>query len=95
MQSFDECAELFAKAQRSLDLEQGPLLRAVLVDGPAGEQRLLLAIHHLVVDGCLAGAAGGPATGLPSVRRGRRTGAAGQDQRLPRLGRTPAGLRRQ
>ncbi|WP_049311024.1 condensation domain-containing protein, partial [Pseudomonas aeruginosa] len=35
----------------SLDLEQGPLLRAVLVDGPAGEQRLLLAIHHLVVDG--------------------------------------------
>ncbi|MBV6334148.1 hypothetical protein KUT65_42045, partial [Pseudomonas aeruginosa] len=37
--------------QRSLDLEQGPLLRAVLVDGPAGEQRLLLAIHHLVVDG--------------------------------------------
>ncbi|MGA4816251.1 hypothetical protein ACPA9J_18995 [Pseudomonas aeruginosa] len=26
--------------QRSLDLEQGPLLRAVLVDGPAGEQRL-------------------------------------------------------
>ena len=50
MQSFDECAELFAKAQRSLDLEQGPL-RAVLVDGPAGEQRLLLAIHHLVVDG--------------------------------------------
>ncbi|HHK4364328.1 TPA: pyoverdine non-ribosomal peptide synthetase/polyketide synthase PvdL, partial [Pseudomonas aeruginosa] len=51
VQSFDECAELFAKAQRSLDLEQGPLLRAVLVDGPAGEQRLLLAIHHLVVDG--------------------------------------------
>ncbi|MBV6331430.1 pyoverdine non-ribosomal peptide synthase/polyketide synthase PvdL, partial [Pseudomonas aeruginosa] len=39
VQSFDECAELFAKAQRSLDLEQGPLLRAVLVDGPAGEQR--------------------------------------------------------
>ncbi|MED5158358.1 pyoverdine non-ribosomal peptide synthetase/polyketide synthase PvdL, partial [Pseudomonas aeruginosa] len=31
VQSFDECAELFAKAQRSLDLEQGPLLRAVLV----------------------------------------------------------------
>ncbi|MFP6517372.1 pyoverdine non-ribosomal peptide synthetase/polyketide synthase PvdL, partial [Pseudomonas aeruginosa] len=51
VQSFDECAELFAKAQRSLDLEQGPLLRAVLVDGPAGEQRLLLAIHHLAVDG--------------------------------------------
>ncbi|MBF3261275.1 non-ribosomal peptide synthetase, partial [Pseudomonas aeruginosa] len=51
VQSFDECAELFAKAQRSLDLEQGPLLRAVLVDMADGSQRLLLAIHHLVVDG--------------------------------------------
>jgi len=52
VQSFDDCAELFAKAQRSLDLEQGPLLRAVLVESDsAGEQRLLLAIHHLVVDG--------------------------------------------
>ncbi|PRD26217.1 UNVERIFIED_CONTAM: lgrB [Trichonephila clavipes] len=49
--SFDACAEPFARAQRSLDLERGALLRAVLVDGPAGEQRLLLAIHHLVVDG--------------------------------------------
>ncbi len=39
------------EAQRSLDLEQGPLLRAVLADLPEGEQRLLLVIHHLVVDG--------------------------------------------
>ncbi|MBF3222988.1 non-ribosomal peptide synthetase, partial [Pseudomonas aeruginosa] len=51
VQSFDECAELFAKAQRSLDLEQGPLLRAVLVDMADGSQRLLLVIHHLAVDG--------------------------------------------
>ncbi|MBH3339929.1 non-ribosomal peptide synthetase [Pseudomonas mendocina] len=52
VQSFDACTELFAKAQRSLDLERGPLLRAVLVDNETtGEQRLLLAIHHLVVDG--------------------------------------------
>ncbi|UXJ55658.1 non-ribosomal peptide synthase/polyketide synthase [Pseudomonas citronellolis] len=47
--SFDDCAEVFERAQRSLALD-GPLLRAVLVDGP-GAQRLLLAIHHLVVDG--------------------------------------------
>ncbi|WP_285420565.1 non-ribosomal peptide synthetase [Pseudomonas sp. efr-133-TYG-5] len=49
--SMDTCAALFADAQRSLDLAQGPLLRAVLVDGPDGQQRLFIAIHHLVVDG--------------------------------------------
>jgi len=43
--------ELFADAQRSLNLERGPLLRAVLVNGPNQPQQLLLAIHHLVVDG--------------------------------------------
>ncbi|MBA1200983.1 amino acid adenylation domain-containing protein [Pseudomonas capeferrum] len=42
---------LCEKAQRSLDLEQGPLLRAVLATLPDGSQRLLLVIHHLVVDG--------------------------------------------
>ncbi|HBO1922733.1 TPA: non-ribosomal peptide synthase/polyketide synthase [Pseudomonas aeruginosa] len=39
------------EAQRSLDLEQGPLLRALLVDMADGSQRLLLVIHHLAVDG--------------------------------------------
>ncbi len=39
------------RAQRSLSLEQGPLLRGLLVDLEQGEQRLLLAIHHMVVDG--------------------------------------------
>ncbi|MBK4991727.1 non-ribosomal peptide synthetase [Pseudomonas sp. S36] len=39
------------QAQASLDLEQGPLLRALLVDLDDGSQRLLLVIHHLVVDG--------------------------------------------
>ncbi|WP_248796631.1 non-ribosomal peptide synthetase [Pseudomonas sp. MWU13-2105] len=39
------------QAQRSLDLKNGPLLRALLVNLPAGEQRLLLVIHHLAVDG--------------------------------------------
>ncbi|HEX8592566.1 MAG TPA: non-ribosomal peptide synthetase [Pseudomonas sp.] len=43
--------ELFADAQRSLNLEQGPLLRAVLVSDGKAPQQLLLAIHHLVVDG--------------------------------------------
>ncbi|WP_426751345.1 condensation domain-containing protein, partial [Pseudomonas aeruginosa] len=31
--------------------EQGPLLRALLVDMADGSQRLLLVIHHLAVDG--------------------------------------------
>ena len=46
-----QCQGLFDQAQRSLDLQAGPLLRAVLVGGPQGEQRLLLVIHHLAVDG--------------------------------------------
>jgi amino acid adenylation domain-containing protein/non-ribosomal peptide synthase protein (TIGR01720 family) len=39
------------EAQRSLDLARGPLLRALAVELPTGESRLLLAIHHMVVDG--------------------------------------------
>ncbi len=39
------------EAQRSLDLAQGPLLRAALVAMADGSQRLLLVVHHLVVDG--------------------------------------------
>ncbi|OXS22705.1 non-ribosomal peptide synthetase [Pseudomonas fluorescens] len=46
-----QCTALFNDTQRSLDLQHGPLLRALLVDGPEGQQRLLIAIHHLVVDG--------------------------------------------
>ncbi|MDT4794631.1 Linear gramicidin synthase subunit B [compost metagenome] len=38
------------EVQRSLDLAKGPLLRAALIDHD-GSQRLLLVIHHLVVDG--------------------------------------------
>ncbi|MFK5733605.1 amino acid adenylation domain-containing protein [Pseudomonas urmiensis] len=37
--------------QASLSLERGELVRAVLFELPGGQQRLLLAIHHLVVDG--------------------------------------------
>ncbi|UVM20188.1 non-ribosomal peptide synthase/polyketide synthase [Pseudomonas wadenswilerensis] len=43
--------QLGQQAQRSLDLNHGPLLRAVLATLGNGEQRLLLVIHHLAVDG--------------------------------------------
>ena len=46
-----DLAQLGNDAQRSLNLQEGPLLRAVLVSLEDGSQRLLLAIHHLVVDG--------------------------------------------
>nr|WP_314532434.1 non-ribosomal peptide synthetase [uncultured Pseudomonas sp.] len=52
--SVQDAAELQAlceRAQRSLDLQQGALLRAVLADMADGSQRLLLVMHHLVVDG--------------------------------------------
>ncbi|EAQ35218.1 probable non-ribosomal peptide synthetase [Nitrobacter sp. Nb-311A] len=42
---------LASAAQKSLSLSSGPLLRAVGMDLADGSQRLLLAIHHLVVDG--------------------------------------------
>ncbi|NWE64957.1 non-ribosomal peptide synthetase [Pseudomonas tolaasii] len=51
VRDMDQCTALFTDTQRSLDLAHGPLLRALLVDGPEGQQRLLIAIHHLVVDG--------------------------------------------
>ncbi|WP_338121756.1 amino acid adenylation domain-containing protein [Chromobacterium haemolyticum] len=40
-----------ARLQASLDLENGPLLRAVLIEaGPGGRAELLLIAHHWVVD---------------------------------------------
>ncbi|MCK1637528.1 amino acid adenylation domain-containing protein [Bradyrhizobium sp. 157] len=42
---------LASAAQESLSLSLGPLLRAVAMDLADGSQRLLIAIHHLVVDG--------------------------------------------
>ncbi|SDX73370.1 non-ribosomal peptide synthase domain TIGR01720/amino acid adenylation domain-containing protein [Pseudomonas syringae] len=51
LDSTERLTELASEAQRSLDLKNGPLLRAVLVNLPQGEQRLLLVIHHLAVDG--------------------------------------------
>jgi amino acid adenylation domain-containing protein/non-ribosomal peptide synthase protein (TIGR01720 family) len=54
-QAADPAAALLAHAdaaQRSLDLTEGPLFRAVMYRMPAPEKpRLLLIVHHLVVDG--------------------------------------------
>ncbi|MCO7507597.1 non-ribosomal peptide synthetase, partial [Pseudomonas sp. VE 267-6A] len=49
--SLHELDSLGEAAQASLDLQHGPLLRGLLVDLAQGEQRLLLVIHHLAVDG--------------------------------------------
>ena len=46
-----ELGALCEQAQRSLDLHNGPLLRALLVELPDHSQRLLLVVHHLAVDG--------------------------------------------
>ncbi|KRR14094.1 non-ribosomal peptide synthetase [Bradyrhizobium valentinum] len=46
-----EVTALASAAQQSLSLSSGPLLRAVGMDLADGSQRLLVAIHHLVVDG--------------------------------------------
>ncbi|QNI03770.1 non-ribosomal peptide synthase/polyketide synthase [Halomonas sp. SH5A2] len=47
----EEIEALCENAQRSLDLAEGPLLRALVIEMADGGWRLLLAIHHLVVDG--------------------------------------------
>uniref|UniRef100_UPI00313D0246 amino acid adenylation domain-containing protein n=1 Tax=Pseudomonas sp. TH32 TaxID=2796397 RepID=UPI00313D0246 len=47
----EQLSDLCDKAQGSLDLQQGPLIRALLVHLADGTQRLLLVIHHLAVDG--------------------------------------------
>ncbi len=40
-----------ARVQASLDIERGPLWRAVSFDIPGGGSRLLLVVHHLSIDG--------------------------------------------
>jgi non-ribosomal peptide synthase protein (TIGR01720 family) len=46
-----EAEELCNQVQRSLDLAAGPLLRALYLRQTGQTDRLLLVIHHLVVDG--------------------------------------------
>jgi len=74
--SFDDCAEVFERAQRSLALD-GPLLRALLATTADGTQRLLLVIHHLVVDGVSWRIL------LEDLESAYRQLAAGQPPRLP------------
>ena len=47
----DEVEALCNETQRSLDICEGPLLRALAIELPDNSWRVLLAIHHLVVDG--------------------------------------------
>ncbi|MGH8394599.1 MAG: condensation domain-containing protein, partial [Pseudomonas sp.] len=47
----DEIIAIANQAQRSLDLQHGPLLRCSLIAVQDGSSRLHLAIHHLVMDG--------------------------------------------
>ncbi|WP_172682469.1 condensation domain-containing protein, partial [Cupriavidus sp. HPC(L)] len=47
----DAISEHCDRAQQSLDLQHGPLLRALHLRLPDGGERLLLVVHHLVVDG--------------------------------------------
>ena len=46
-----EVTAIASAAQASLSLSSGPLLRAAAMDLADGSQRLLIAIHHLAVDG--------------------------------------------
>lgn len=46
-----EALEAAERAQRSVSLANGPLLRALLVMLPGARQRLLLVCHHVAVDG--------------------------------------------
>ncbi|UUY07406.1 amino acid adenylation domain-containing protein [Pseudomonas sp. J452] len=46
-----EAEQLYLQAQQSLDLANGPLLRALYLKQAGQPERLLLAVHHLVVDG--------------------------------------------
>ena len=46
-----EAEQLYQQAQQSLELADGPLLRALYLKQAGQSDRLLLAVHHLVVDG--------------------------------------------
>ncbi|SHN31632.1 non-ribosomal peptide synthetase [Rhizobacter sp. OV335] len=46
-----EIEALCDEVQRSLDLSRGPLLRGLAIEVADGGWRLMLAVHHLVVDG--------------------------------------------
>ncbi|MDL5596907.1 amino acid adenylation domain-containing protein [Bacillus subtilis] len=94
----EQLTELADLAQRSLDLQQGRLLRAVLANLPGGEQRLLLVIHHLVVDGVswrilledLQSAYTALAAGQPLVWPGKSSSLQSWAEHLHRYGQSEA-----
>jgi len=47
---YEDIEEICQAAQRSLDITNGPVFRAVLIDAGAAGLRLFLVAHHLVVD---------------------------------------------
>ena len=51
VESMEAMTALANQAQRSLDLAQGPLWRTLHIQLPDGQARLLLILHHLVMDG--------------------------------------------
>ncbi|MET0264738.1 MAG: condensation domain-containing protein, partial [Duganella sp.] len=50
-ESADQVTALCEQAQRSLDIGDGRLWRALLIELDDGSSRLLLAVHHLAIDG--------------------------------------------
>jgi amino acid adenylation domain-containing protein/non-ribosomal peptide synthase protein (TIGR01720 family) len=50
-QSVEELNALCDEAQRGLNLQKGPLIRALFITMADGSERLLLVVHHLAVDG--------------------------------------------
>ena len=101
VRELDSLASLPALAdevQRSLDLQLGRLLRAVLVNLPNAEQRLLLVIHHLVVDGVswrilledLQHAYAALAAGTPLVLPGKSSSLHSWAEHLHRYGQSEA-----
>ncbi|RFP96423.1 amino acid adenylation domain-containing protein, partial [Pseudomonas putida] len=75
--SVEHLQQAASEAQRSLDLEHGPLMRAMLAVLPDGSQRLLLVIHHLAVDGVSWRVL------LEDLQQAYQTLAAGQPLQLP------------
>ncbi|AHC83970.1 fusaricidin synthetase [Pseudomonas monteilii SB3101] len=75
--SVEQLQQAATEAQRSLDLEHGPLMRAMLAALPDGSQRLLLVIHHLAVDGVSWRVL------LEDLQQAYQTLAAGQPLQLP------------
>ncbi|WP_317658691.1 non-ribosomal peptide synthase/polyketide synthase [Pseudomonas sp. KU43P] len=87
------------RAQRSLDLTQGPLLRVLHARLAEGGERLLLVVHHLAVDGvswqvlvedllaAYQAASSGQSAQLPTPSSRYRDWA----QRLQQLARSPEG----